>query len=276
MSYKDILVHLNASSKRESRFDVAVDLAGKFDAHVTGLYVMTTPKIPHYIEAQIGDDILQTQRKIIRAEADKAEKMFRERMERAGVRHECHVAEGDPVESFNLFARYTDLVIISQFDPDDEQQTMDPNFPDRIILSTGRPVLVVPYVGVSGPIGANVLVAWDASRQAARAVGDAIPFLAGADKVSVLAVNPSNGGHGDIPGGDISLHLARHGIRAQAESITAQDMDPADILLSRASDEGADMIVMGAYGHRRLRELVLGGVTQHMLEHMTVPLFMSH
>ena len=122
------------------------------------------------------------------------------------------------------------------------------------------------------------MVAWDASRLATRAVNDALPILRKASKVHLLAINPEGGreGHGDVPGADIGLHLARHGVKAEASSIHAEDLEAGDALLSRAADFGADLIVMGAYGHSRWRELVLGGVTRHLLNHMTAPVFMSH
>jgi nucleotide-binding universal stress UspA family protein len=123
-----------------------------------------------------------------------------------------------------------------------------------------------------------VLVAWNARREAVRAVNDALRILQTADRVVVLAVNPTYGesGEGDIPSADICLHLARHGVKAEAETAVAQDIDVTSLLLSHTADIGADMMVMGAYGHSRLREMVLGGVSREMLQTMTVPVLMSH
>jgi len=123
-----------------------------------------------------------------------------------------------------------------------------------------------------------VLVAWNASREATRAVHDALPILERADLVHVMAINPDHGraGHGDIPGADICLHLSRHGVKAVCEHITADDLDPGEMLLSRAADEDCDLIVMGGYGHSRMRQLVLGGTTRQLLAHMTVPVLFSH
>jgi len=127
-------------------------------------------------------------------------------------------------------------------------------------------------------IGKCVLVAWDASREAARAVADAMPLLAAADAVIVLAVDPQPGpdGHGEIPGADIALHLARHGVKAQIERTVSAGVPIGELLLSRAADLGADMLVMGAYGHSRVRELLLGGATRSILASMTIPVLMSH
>ncbi len=145
-------------------------------------------------------------------------------------------------------------------------------------MTSGRPVLVVPYIGPGKSVATHVLVGWNASREATRAVNDAIPLLQRAKKVTVLAVDPEGGteGHGEVPSADISLHLARHGIKVEAAQTVTGDIDVGDALLSRASDLGADLIVVGAYGHSRMREFILGGVTRHLLQHMTVPILISH
>jgi nucleotide-binding universal stress UspA family protein len=128
------------------------------------------------------------------------------------------------------------------------------------------------------PLGKHVIVAWNVSREAARAANDALPFLVAADRVDVMCVNASSAkeGDADLPGADLCLHLARHGVKAEAHSLAASDVDTGNLLLSRAADRGADLIVMGAYGHARWREVVLGGVTRELLGQMTVPVFMSH
>jgi nucleotide-binding universal stress UspA family protein len=139
----------------------------------------------------------------------------------------------------------------------------------------GRPVLVVPRYGTFPTIGERVLVAWNGAREAVRAVNDALPLLQRAQLVTVLSIDPSDADH-RIPSADITLHLARHGVTAVAAQTRGTDLLVADILLSYAADLGADLIVSGAYGHTRLRELVLGGMTRHLLQTMTVPVLMSH
>ena len=140
---------------------------------------------------------------------------------------------------------------------------------------------MVPYIGAGERLGTRVMVAWDGGREAARAVGDALPLLARAESVAVLVINPSQDGHGEQPGADIALHLARHGITVEAQHLEAQhleaqDLSVGDALLSRLADQDIDLLVMGAYGHSRLRELVLGGVTRKIFQQMTVPVLMSH
>ena len=278
MALKDILVHVDPNKQGIARMDAAVNLAITHGAHLTGLYVKSHIPIPPYIQAQIGQDVLDMQTATLDRLSDEAEAAFVDKAKKADVPFEWRSAEGDIIEILNMNARYCDLAVIGQLNPEEGGIAADAGLPDRLILSMGRPALVVPYVGEYPVIGERVMVAWDGSRRATRAVNDALPLLKLAKKVSVMAVNPGNGpeGHGDVPGMDLAQHLARHKINAEAEHVTTDDIDIADMLLSRAADEGIDLFVMGAYGHARWRELVLGGVTQHMLEHMTMPVLMSH
>ncbi len=278
MSLKDLLVHIDQGRHASARLDAAIGLARAHDAHLIGVYAIAHPRIPNYIRMQIGEDVLKAQADLAAEAAARAEAAFRERVGRAGVAAEWRAVGGDPLPVLALHARYTDVAIVGQRDPSGEDASDDPAIPDHLILSLGRPVLVIPRVGEYPVIGEHVLVAWDASRLATRAVNDALPFLVKAKTVSVLAVNPHGGaeGHGQIPSADICLHLARHGVRAEARQAFADDINVGDVLLSRAADIGADLIVSGAYGHTRWRELVLGGATRHLLGHMTAPVLMCH
>jgi nucleotide-binding universal stress UspA family protein len=150
--------------------------------------------------------------------------------------------------------------------------------PEEVTLNSGRPTLVVPYIGAAATIGERVMVAWNASREAARAIGDAMPLLERAKVVTVVSVNarPDALGHGEDPGADIGAHLARHGLKVEVERLEARDIDVPNAILSRLADAGSDLLVMGCYGHSRLREMVLGGVTRTILGEMTVPVLMAH
>ena len=278
MALKDLLVHIDQAPHADARLEAAIALARDHDAHLIGVHAISHPRIPNYIRMQIGEDVLKAQAAFAAEAQAKAEAMFQERVARAGVRGEWRGVAAEPLAALTLHGRYVDLVIIGQRDPSGEDASDDPAIPDQLILSLGRPVLIVPYSGSFPAIGKTVLVAWDASRLATRAVNDALPLLMAAKKVCVLAVNPHGGedGHGQIPSADICLHLARHGVNAEAEHLYADDMDAGDVLLDRAADIGADLIVSGAYGHARWRELVLGGVTRHLLRHMTMPVLMAH
>ena len=276
MALKDILVHVDNSKTCVSRLETAVNLALAHDAHLTGVCVVTHPRFPGYLEAQIPSDVLEAQSAAAKEIAEEGKKVFLDAVDRNKLAGECRIVEGDLIDVLSLHGRYSDVLVVSQRDP--ETNFTPGDMPDRLILSVGRPVIVVPYAGRYPTVGENVIVAWDASRLATRAVNDALPILQAAKKVSILALNPHGGdqGHGEVVGADIALHLARHGVKAEATHVYVDDIEIGDMLLSRAADAGADMIVMGAYGHRRLRELVLGGVTQHLLGHMTAPVLMSH
>ncbi len=278
MALKGILVHVDSSNASEKRLTTAVNLAKAHDAHLIGLFVKYIAPIPDIPSPELIEQIFEAQEKAANEGAEKAEALFNEAVNHEGVVGEWRCITGDPVEQLAMHGRYVDTVIIGQNNPDADVDPGTYDLPDRLILSIGRPVITIPYVGDYPVMGKRVLVSWDASRLATRAVNDALPLLQLADQVDVLAINPEGGaeGHGEIPAADICQHLARHGVNAEAKSITAKDMNVGDTLLSRASDFSSDLIVMGGYGHRRLRELVLGGVTRHLLKHMTAPVMMSH
>lgn len=274
---KDLLVQIDRSKECGERLKAAIQLARAHAAHLTGAYAISRSNIPNYLEVQIPKEILDRADAARLQDAAAARADFEKACRAAGIAFEWRQAEGPTAETLSLNARYADLAIVSQRDDDNENFEVD-EMPDRFILMSGRPTLIIPYVGSFPKIGRTVVVAWDASRLATRAVNDALPILKKADKVHLLAINPVGGqeGHGQIPGADIGLHLARHDVKAEAGSIRVGDLETGAALLSRAADFGADLIVMGAYGHSRWRELVLGGVTRHLLAHMTVPVFMSH
>jgi len=278
MALKDILVHVDNTKSCATRLETVMALALENDAHVTGVYAYQKQVIPAFIQAQIGQSVLDEQARQFEKMRKQAEIQFAEITNRAGVRSEWRSIEGEAFEVLRLHARYSDLLVLGQYDPGDDANEGLDDLPDRLVLACGRPVLMVPYAGKFEDMSRRVMVAWDGSRLACRALNDALPLMEQAKAVDVLSVNPQDAdkGHHAFPGADICLHLARHGVNAEAHHIIADDMDAGDMLLSRAADEGASMLVMGAYGHRRLRELVLGGVTHHILKHMTLPVLMSH
>ncbi len=278
MALKDILVHVDHTDQGHRRLDAAIALAAAHDAHLIGLCVVSYPTMPGYLKAQMPEEFERHQTALINEHADVSEALFEERVRLAGINGEWRKAVGAPVPTIALHGRYADIVIAGQRDPEGEVGSDDPTMPDQLVLAVGRPVLVVPSVGDFPTIGERILVAWDASRLATRAVNDALPLMDRAKQVVVLAVNPPGGteGEGEIPSADICLHLARHGIKTEAQHVYADDVSVGAMLLSRAAEQGIDLIVTGAYGHARWREIVLGGVTRHMLKHMTVPVLMCH
>ena len=276
MAFKDLVVHIDSSQAAAKRLEVAIGMAQAHDAHLTGLYVMPITDFPAFMEVPSAFEAIQKVREYRLQEAETAQTAFEAATARAGISAEWRCIEGELTEKLGESGRYADLVILGQHNPDE----IDANqgLADRLALEMGRPCLVIPYIGPQKTLGKRVLVAWNARREAVRAVNDALPILQTADRVVVLAVNPVSGdaGEGDIPSADICHHLARHGVKAEAETIVARDIDVGSLLLSHAADMGADMIVMGAYGHSRWREMVLGGVSREMMQSMTVPVLMSH
>jgi len=279
MAIKDILVHVGCSA-RQCCVDVAASLATQNGAHLVGLHVSTQPDIPPYIEAQLGAEVVAAQARNAEELQVKCKTAFDQAVDASGLSAEWRMLEGDWVDTIQMVGRSADLVIVGQTDPNGPGVVGGEDVAGRLALTLGRPVLAVPYAGSFGAIGKRVMVAWDGSRAAARALGDALPLMHEAEMVNVLSVNPDTSahGHGHAPatGADIVTHLARHGITAEAQHLQVHDIEIGAMMLSRASDFGADMFVMGAYGHARWRELVMGGVTRHMLEHMTIPVLMAH
>jgi len=280
MAFHNILLQAGSGPVAAARADYALGFAEKHDAHLTAVYSVPPIDIPAYVESMIPADVRAAQAKAARKTAADAKAAFEAAARRLGraARAEWRGAEDDPLHRLTLDARYADLAIVGQNNPDAPQPEGSVDLPGALALAAGRPVLAIPYIGRFPTLGERVLVAWNAGREAARAVNDALPVLKLAKSVTVLAVNPKGGesGHGEQPGADIALHLARHGVKAEAMRAISDEIDPGDVILSRAADIGADMLVMGAFGRSRLRELMMGGVTRHILKHMTLPAMLSH
>ncbi len=278
MAYKNLLVHIDDSKACAGRLDVAIGLAQAHSAHLTGLYIAADPVLPGGMSAEVPARFLDTLIAQVAERSAAAEAGFAATVERAGLTADCRTARcpgSRAAEAIALHARHADLVILGQPEPQANGE-VNAQVSEDVVLSAGRPALVVPYIGAGERLGVRVMVAWDCGREAARAVGDALPLLARAESVAVLVINPNQGGHGEQPGADIALHLARHGITVEAQHLEAKDLSVGDALLSRLADQDIDLLVMGAYGHSRLRELVLGGVTRTIFQQMTVPVLMSH
>lgn len=275
--YKTLLVPVDGRARSARSLEAAGKLAAQWDAHVVGLFVQPPNQIPAHARAEGSAVVLEeAHAKAVAEMTTRARARFDEGVKAAGIgRAEWRVGRGDPAAVMALHARYADLVLVNQTDPQDDSRT---GFADTILLSVGRPVLVLPYAGAAAVKADNILVCWDAGREAARAVTDALPLLQRAKRVTVLSVDgrATAGGHGEQPGADIALYLSRHGVKAEAARTTSGGIDPGSVILSRAFDYGSDLIVMGAYGHSRVREILLGGATRTILQQMTVPVLMSH
>ena len=275
MAFKDLLVIVDNDPACPARVDVARRLAEAHEAHLTGLHIMPRP-IPIYTEIALPESIETMQRRDLEVAAAHAAALFEERTRGTGAPTEWRVAEGNVLEAATVHARCVDLTILGQ-GRDLGQASADlASLPADLVLAVGRPILVVPQYGTFPTVGVHVLVAWNGSREATRAAHDALPLLRRARKVIVLSIDPEGTGAPRVPGADIALHLARHGVPAHTAVLPGADIAVGDLLLSYAADHDIDLIVMGAYGHTRLREVILGGATRHLLQTMTVPVFMSH
>jgi nucleotide-binding universal stress UspA family protein len=286
MALNDILVHLDARPRSTVRLEVAARLAVQCGAHLTGIHVIDIPSASYFYGAAMPfvpanpEEIVQRMRTDAIGAAAPVEASFRDCLRRNSLQGEWRLAEGSPPSVVALHARYADLTVVGQpnaYAPqDDDAVTV------TAVMTSGRPVLAIPFAGDFPTVGERVLVAWNASREAARAVNDALPLIAHAKQVTVLAINPQRGiggqgdAHGGVPAADIALHLARHGVKAEAAHTVARDISDGEALLSYAADIGADLIVSGAYGHSRARELVFGGVTRTLIAEMTAPVLLSH
>lgn len=278
MGYRSIVVHVNNSARAEQRIRIAAGIAQSERAHLigvapTGLAIFR----PETQVSELGVYVEQTLDRLRQrcVEATARFDAIVEHLDLSSFEH--RVADDEDGYAISLHARYADLVVIGQADANDPTIGTSMNFPEHVLLNAGRPVLIVPFAGTFDTVGRDVLVAWNASRECARAVTDALPFLKRARNVRVTVVNATQrlDGHGAEPGADIALYLARHGVKVVVNQETAV-IDIGNTLLSRCADHGSDLIVMGGYGHSKFRETLLGGVTRTMLEQMTVPVLMSH
>lgn len=279
MPFKDLIVVVDSSSASAARIDLAVMLASEHDAHLAGLYILPLPEPERDPPRTLVDQLIQACIREERQQASETRTIFDAAIQREGVKGEWRTAGGLASVEASTEARYADLIIVGQRDPELGTSTMPPLLPEEVALVAGRPVLVVPRVRTTTTLGKRIVVGWNASREATRAVNDALPFLAGAETVTIAVVNPDHkiiSPHGEEPGADIALHLARHGVRADVERVVADDRSAAATLIAIAAKTGSDLIVTGAYGHSRNRELIFGGVTRDLLRHATIPLFISH
>jgi nucleotide-binding universal stress UspA family protein len=279
IAYKTLLVNVDDSAGSALRIAVASRLAQHFGAKLIGVYLVPTAPLTPSVSALLPQTMVE-QRLAQSGEAQtSAEARFRAAAGALGADALVWRAPaGDPMRQIVAHARGADLAVIGQPDPGDPDAGFAGELANAVILASGRPVLVVPYVGGNDPFGETVLFALDHSRESARALADALPLLARARKVVVVAITASAEEElADKEARAQALaYLAGHGIHAEARHLGLPGAAIGETLLSLTTDVGADLIVMGAYGHTRLQEMVVGGVTRTMLDAMTVPVLMSH
>jgi nucleotide-binding universal stress UspA family protein len=277
MSFKDILVHIDATTASRARLQLALTLARRFDASLSALHVIPEPYVPPYFKPSAVERIAKIYAVNAREAADLAEALFREETKDSGVTTTWECVAGDMEETIGERARFADLLLLGQFDTENPPIISAFLLPAKVVFSAATPILVVPNTGRFSDIGKQVLVAWDGSREAARAIRDALPLLQSAKRVSLLAIDPLRQGHmhGGANAPKLVAHLRRHGVVAKATEITSEPLGVTDTLLGHVKRLGADLLVMGAYGHSRILEFVLGGTTPDLLERTTIPVLMS-
>jgi nucleotide-binding universal stress UspA family protein len=257
--------------------DFATSLAGAFDAHLAAIAFVHRPLVPGSLLDGAAAGIIQAQRVAAKEAAQAAIARFEETARRNGLSAESRWLDSDYAGIAGLFAliaRRFDISVVAQAKPD----TVGPErqIAEAALFESGRPVLIVPYIQKTPLKLGRMMACWDGSRSAARAIADALPILARAKTVEIFTVTGEAGKDSELEGSDIAHHLARHGVRVEVERQVADDIDVGSVILSRAADSSADLIVMGGYGHSRLREFVLGGATRKILASMTAPVLMSH
>ena len=279
MSYKSLLVHLDTSQAAERRLEFAFRIAQRFDARLNALLTLTRPETgSFYVMAGAAQFVAEHER-VSQEQRESLEQLFKATAARTGVTGDWRVSTEYPNDVAPDAARFVDLVIAGQFDANDPESFVANQFLEHLLLEAGRPVLVVPYTGSFASIGSHVMLAWDQSREAARAAADATPFFKAAKKTTIVTLGAQGGEPPEsrLPGADIAAVIARHGANVAIDELPpVRAATVGDALLSRASDLGADLLVMGCYGHARWRELVLGGASRTVLKSMTIPVLMSH
>ena len=279
MSYKTILVHVDESAHASERIKIAAAIAMTQDAHLIGTAMTGASRYLVQTRMLVElDPNLRTHLDFLRQRARRGLEDFEASAQKLGLpSFEKRLVDDEAGGGICLQARYADLIVIGQHDPNEISPVTMPDFAQYVVLNSGRPVLLVPYAGRFDTIGNRVLVAWNGSMEATRAITSAMPLLKRAPMVDVAVFNPNAEplAHGPQPGADMGLYLARHGIRVNVlQRQTSQETRSA--LLALARELNSDLVIMGGYGHNRFREILLGGVTRTVLDEMTIPVLMSH
>ncbi len=280
MAFKDLLVHIDDSKACGERIEAAIRLAKRQDAGLTGIALALKSTISTYIGIDIPASLTDAQQEIVQRAAESAVTKFEAACEKAGVKYTskidaCSATKAPARLSFH--ARHADMSFLGQPNPDEPGSTFQEHLLEGVLFASGRPLYIVPYVGRPHVKIRKAVIAWDGGKKAVRAVNDAIPLLQGRSDAIVLVINPEErqGAHGDKPGQDIADHLERHGIKTKVDRLKMPEAQPDTLVLNYLADSGADLLIMGAYGHSRLREKAFGGVTNTILHQMTTPVLMS-
>ena len=276
---RDILLQCDAGDDNSERLQTVFAFAKQYSAHVRGVFVLASPVIPSYAESFSATIpySAQDQIAVTKEQATEAEKQFLQAAEQAKVEVDWHAIEDGSYETVVALSRYADLVILpcmcSRFASDDKIFIAD-----EFLVHSGRPLLLIPNLKKQFDIANNILIAWDESREAARSIHDALPILKNADNIFAISIDDRKESEERflISGHDLEMHLNRHKLPVELKLIDKGGVEVGEKLLSTALEQNADLIVMGGYSHSRVREIILGGVTDYILRNTTIPLFISH
>jgi nucleotide-binding universal stress UspA family protein len=274
---KDVVVNLTGNQPQDSAADYAVSVAAAFQAHIVGVGFVYEPIIPGSVLGGVPTDLIEVQREENAKAAQTAVSRFEEATRQAGLSAETRIIDASMAGAADLFgriARRYDIAVVAQARR--EQGASEELLIEGALFGSGRPVIVVPNEHSGGLKLDRVLICWDGSRPAARAIADAIPFLARAKTIEIVVVTGERDKSGELTGANMSRHLARHGVQVEIKQIAAGSSGVQSAILAHTTGSNADFLVMGGYGHSRLREFILGGVTRSILGAMPVPVLMSH
>jgi nucleotide-binding universal stress UspA family protein len=274
---RDLIVNLTGSTPQDFAADYAISVAKTFEAHIGGVGFVYEPVIPGSLLGGIPVDLIEAQREENAKGAKAAVARFETAAKAAGVSAEVRILDASIAGAADLFgriARRFDLAVVGQARP--REGSSEELLIEGALFESGRPVVIVPYVQTQALKLERVLVCWDASRPATRAIADALPFLQRARAVEIVAVSGEHSKGRELAGTNMARHLARHGINVELRRVSAVDDDVPSALRAHAIERGADFMVMGGYGHSRLREFILGGATRTILTSTTIPVLMSH
>jgi nucleotide-binding universal stress UspA family protein len=268
---KDILVHVDTAPECDARVALAAAVAKRLQADLAAIFALPPPDLATWAT---GPTLKALELELVELEASAvaAEAQFTAMLRKHSLRGRWLLERGSPADCVIRRSRAADLVVLGQRNPDRPQAL---EAPENVIMACGRPVLMVPYIGSFMQTGDRPLLAWNDSRESRRAVRDALPLMTGKKPATIIWVKPEQQ-EGKTAIADLAEYLGRYGLKAESELVTDTELKPAEEVLARATDLAADLIVMGADGHSRAREIVLGGMTQDILRQMTVPVLMAH
>lgn len=274
MTIKNILVQVDRDDRNTERTALAVSLAHQHEAHLVGAFVYFGPPATYpWAEGEFGQETLRRHEAATIETAGELRAEFEQRANGAMVSHEWLAEEERTQPVLATHARFADLVVVSQSTRRSSEDERGVRLAEEVILASGSPTIVVPEAGAFEKTIDRVVIAWNGSRESSRAVRDALPILKTVEKVILFSVNADDN---QLPAAELARFLARHGVKVHDTHAIASDIDVGDAILNAVTDNSADLLVMGAYGHARLREFVFGGATRHILRHMTSPTLLTH